>query len=283
MLLIDGVRYKLWTPIDEENQFSPMIKEHSKEIFGEQSLYFDARYVLKSESGIGSIPDAYVISLAVPSELYVIENELSSHQVYNHIVNQLTRFINGVKNQDTRNQIIDMIYDEINKDGIVKATVKKLIDTDDIHHFLSKLLSKEPRIIVIIDQKTRETEEACQTLNIKDIIEFKTFVRENAETVHAHLFEPIIQPARIVMPPVTIIHPPKPIAPPSTESKVFFIYKSKKYEGTFNITSKKITYNGKQYTPSRLSGEITQTSRNGWRDWKYIDEQGNERSINELR
>lgn len=100
MLLIDGVRYRLKAPLDEENEFHPMIKEHFKEIFGEQSLYFDVKYVLKSESGIGSIPDAYVISLSKPSEWYVVENELSSHQVYNHIVNQLARFINGLKNQD---------------------------------------------------------------------------------------------------------------------------------------------------------------------------------------
>lgn len=40
-LIIDGVKYKLWTPKHEEKEFHPMIKEHSKEIFGEKSLYFD--------------------------------------------------------------------------------------------------------------------------------------------------------------------------------------------------------------------------------------------------
>jgi hypothetical protein len=31
MLVIDDVRYKLWTPKDEEKEFHPMIKEYSKE------------------------------------------------------------------------------------------------------------------------------------------------------------------------------------------------------------------------------------------------------------
>jgi predicted transport protein len=191
MIIIDGVKYNLWTPKDEEKEFHPIVKEHFKEIFGENSLYFDVRHILKSASGIGSIPDAYVISLSKPFEWYVVENELSSHSVYDHIVNQLTRFINGIKNQDARNRILDMLYDEINKDGILKATVKKHIDTDDMYLFLSRLLSTPPRIVVIIDHKTHETEEACQSLNIKDIVEFKTYTRENAQNIRAHFFEPL--------------------------------------------------------------------------------------------
>ena len=36
MLLIDGAKYKLWAPQDEEKEFHPTIKEYSKEIFGEE-------------------------------------------------------------------------------------------------------------------------------------------------------------------------------------------------------------------------------------------------------
>ena len=66
MLVIDGVKYRLWTPEDEEKEFHPMIREHHKEIFGEDSVYSDVKHKLKSKSGIGSIPDAYVISLSKP-------------------------------------------------------------------------------------------------------------------------------------------------------------------------------------------------------------------------
>ena len=192
MLLIDGVKYRPWTPKDEEKEFHPMIREHSKEVFGENSLYFDVKHVLKTTSGIGSIPDAYVINLSKPFEWYVVENELASHPVYDHIVKQLTKFINGIANQNAKNQILDMLYDEINKDNVLKAAVQKLIDSTDIYRALSKLLSNPPRIVIIIDQKTPEVEEACQVLKYRtDIVEFKTFVRENAENIRAHLFEPL--------------------------------------------------------------------------------------------
>ena len=36
MLLIDGVRYELWTPPNEDD-FERVVKEHTQEIFSEQS------------------------------------------------------------------------------------------------------------------------------------------------------------------------------------------------------------------------------------------------------
>jgi predicted transport protein len=192
MLLIDSAKFQLWTPKDEENEFHPMVREHSKEIFGENSLYFDVKHVLKTVSGIGSIPDAYAINLSKPFEWYVVENELASHPVYDHIVKQLTKFINGIANQNAKSQIIDTLYDEINKDNVLKAIVQKLVDSTDIYRVLSKLLSNPPRIVIIIDEKTSEVEEACQVLKYKtDIVEFKTFVRENSPNIRAHLFEPL--------------------------------------------------------------------------------------------
>jgi predicted transport protein len=197
MLIIDGVKYKLWTPKDEEKEFHPLVKDHYKEIFGKDSLYFDTKHVLKTVSGIGSIPDAHVISLS-KAELYVVEIELASHPVYDHIVKQLTKFINGIENLDTRNQIIDMIYDEIDSDIVLRAIVQKAIGSTDIYRFVSKLLSKPPRIVIVVDKKTPEIEEACRVLKYQtDIIQFQTFVREDAPNVKAHLFEPLYGVERV--------------------------------------------------------------------------------------
>jgi len=205
MLIIDGIKYKPWTPRDEEKEFHPMIREHSKEIFGEDSLYFDVKHILRTISGIGTIPDAYVICI-VRKEWYVVENELASHPVYDHIVKQLTKFINGIENQNTKNQIIDMLYDEINNDIIIKATVQKKLGSTDIHHFLSKLISKPPTIVILIDQKTPEIIDACGALKYQPhIIEFKTFTREDVPTIRAYEFDSII--------PVTT----KEITPPKGE------------------------------------------------------------------
>jgi len=45
---------------------------------------------------------------------------------------------------------------------------------------------------VIIDERTDKIKEACDILNPKPkIVEFRTFRRENAPSVHAYLFEPL--------------------------------------------------------------------------------------------
>jgi len=191
MLLIDGVKYNLWRPTDEERDFHPIVRRCYKEIFSKDAVYFDVKHVLKTASGIGSIPDAYVVDFSKP-ELYVVEIELSSHPVYDHIVKQLTRFINSIENRDVKSQIVDMIYKEINGDPILKAIIQKMIGSQDIHYFLSILLSKPPRIAIIIDEKTSEIEDACKALRyVPEIVELRTFQREDAPTVLAHLFEPI--------------------------------------------------------------------------------------------
>lgn len=192
MLIVDGVKYKPWTPKDEEKEFHPLVKAQSKEIFGEDTIYFDVKTTLKSASGIGSIPDAYVINLAEPREWYVIENELATHPVYEHIVKQLSKFINGLQNKESRNQILELLYSQINKDKTLRTEVLTKTKSDDLHLCLSELLSQTPKIVVIIDEKTSDVEEACQALKYTpSIIEFKTFENIHNSGVYAHLFEPL--------------------------------------------------------------------------------------------
>jgi predicted transport protein len=191
LLLVDGVKFDLWTPKDEEKEFHPLVKAHHKEIFGEDAFYFDVKHVLKSPSKIGSIPDAYLVSFG-HDEWYVVENELSSHPIYDHIVNQLSKFLNGIKNQDARSQILDALYEDINSDVLRRAEVEKQIDSRDVYHALSKLITKQPRMVVIIDRKTPEIEEALQNLSpTPSIVEFKTYARRDAPNVRAFVFEPL--------------------------------------------------------------------------------------------
>lgn len=194
ILVVDGAKFIPWTPKDEEKEFHPFVKSQSKRIFGEDTIYFDVKTALKTASGIVTIPDAYVIDLAAPNDWYVVENELSTHSVYDHIVKQLTKFINGIENQKSRLHILDLLYAEINKDNTTRKTIIAKTGNVDVYNFLSKLFSKEPIIVVIIDEITPELEEACHALKVTpDIVEFKTFVKADNPNSHAHLFEPFYE------------------------------------------------------------------------------------------
>ncbi|HID18344.1 TPA: hypothetical protein EYP27_02255, partial [Candidatus Bathyarchaeota archaeon] len=78
ILIIDGVKYRVWSP-DSEERLEGMVKEHSREIFGSESFYFDIRRKIRTRAGIGSIPDGYVIDFSgKQSKWFVVEVELSS-------------------------------------------------------------------------------------------------------------------------------------------------------------------------------------------------------------
>jgi hypothetical protein len=72
--------------------------------------------------------------------------------------------------------------------------------------------------------------------------------------------------------------------------KIFATYYSKKLEATFDTDSQKILLLGESHSVSSaadkakftLSGK-TETSTNGWRFWKYVDNNGQEKFIDELR
>jgi len=192
MLIIDGARYNLWIPEDETREFQPIVKEHSKEIFGRDTVYFDISVTLRSLAGLAAKPDGFVIDLG-KNEWYIVEVELSKHNPYDHIVNQLTRFVNAIDNPRIKNNVVETLYDEIDGNRLLRTYIEEKI-TGDIHHWLSKLLFQTPKIVIVIEEKTGDVTEACKILmrNFETfIIEFKTFVRENAENVHAHLFEPL--------------------------------------------------------------------------------------------
>lgn len=106
MLLMNGVRYRLWVP-EEESQFEEIVKEHSKEIFGGDTLYLDIKTKIAAKSGVGAIPDGYPIGFADNSWL-VVEVELSKHPLHRHVISQLSTFMTAIK--DSRKEIIDALY-----------------------------------------------------------------------------------------------------------------------------------------------------------------------------
>lgn len=201
VLLIDGTKYNLWVP-QSEDELEKAIKEHYKEIFGNDSVYLDLKQKLRSKAGIGSIPDGYVLTFEDTPRWCVIEVELSSHPLYDHIAVQVTKFINGIENPYSQREIVNLMDGEISKDEVLKARIRSKIGPEEIHRFLSNLVSNPPVIVIIIDEKTNELQEVCNSLlGEKKIVEFKTFAREGVDLmVHAHIYDTLIKP--VIVPSV---------------------------------------------------------------------------------
>jgi len=192
MLLMDGVRYEEWMPASED-EFEQVVKEHAKDIFGEESIYLE-KHRLRTKSGIAAIPDGYVIIVGNQPQWHIVEVELSTHPLYEHIVPQISKFINGIKNPSTQRDIVDTLYREIDSDEFLRLHLKKAIGTAETYKFLSDLLSESPVVTIIIEKHTEQLDEAVSALAHPEIkvVELQTFAREDVGLpVHAHLFEPL--------------------------------------------------------------------------------------------
>jgi predicted transport protein len=192
IVLIDGVRYRLVTP-DNEDDLEKAIKSSFKHIFGPDSFYFDVKKLIKSKAGVASIPDGYVIFFEPKAKWCILEVELASHSIYDHLVPQLTKFNRGIENSLSRKKIVEILYTVINENEVLKARLKQQIRTGEIYKFIYDLISENPLIVVAIDQRTEELEEALRDIRGEvKAIEFSTFQREGiAGQIRAYMFEPI--------------------------------------------------------------------------------------------
>jgi hypothetical protein len=306
VLLIDGVKYDLWNPSNED-EFEREVKEHITEIFGEQCIYLDKKQKLKSLSGIGSIPDGLAIILGTQPELYIVEYELSNHDVYEHVVSQVSRFINGLLNSSTRQKIARIIYDEISVDPLLKIKVEQTLHSSEIFKFSTELLERKPILTIVIENKTEELSEALkpfsyQNIKAMKVVEFQTFTREGVGlSVHAHLFEPIYFRKAEFATTNVITETIKVRASKNAtyggiikliedgnlkiDQSIWGNYQNARVGAAVTESGKiRLSNNGLEFSSlSMAAQEIVKYSINGWIWWKTLGNDGKEHTLDELR
>lgn len=176
IILKDGVKYTRHY-FDNENQFEKTALGQHKSIFGDNTILFDKQKI-RTATGIGTIPDAFIIS-PENEKWYIIEVELASHDVYQHIIPQMIKFKNALDNVQNRRALTKAfdkaIEDDLNKQACwIAATNDK-----NVFRSLSEIIEKEPELLIIIDDPKKELENSINKLPFATRINvFKTFCRE---------------------------------------------------------------------------------------------------------
>jgi len=301
MLLIDGVKYEEWPP-GSEDEFEQIVKEHARDIFGEQSIYLDIKPKLKSRSGIGSIPDGYAIVFGEQPQWHIVEVELSSHSLYEHIVPQVSKFISGIRNPSTQRDILDALFQQIDGNEFLRLRLKEAIGTTESYKFLADLLSNLPVVTIIIEKHTEQLDEAVSALAHPQIrvVEFQTFAREGVGlSVHAHLFEPLYKPREFLTAELVSDNMAEKRKVTSRRvtlqglidaklvnsgQKIFSNYKGNRYEAEVTATSKlRLLHDNTEWNSlSGASDHITGTSTDGWKWWHTLKD-GKECLMDDLR
>ena len=180
---------------EKEHDFERRVVAHANYIFGERRIYLDCKRRIGGKEGKQSVPDAYLIDLSRPREpqLYVVENEISEHDLFKHIGVQLLQF--SVSFAQAGRTIKQVLFEEISNQPPIKIRCEKYAREGgfrNLDHFLEALvLDNEFRALVIIDEETDDLHAVTKNLGFPvEIIEFSTYVNDKGERIHR--FDPFL-------------------------------------------------------------------------------------------
>jgi hypothetical protein len=189
ILLKDGVEY-IEHSYSAESELEDIVLEHSEAIFGRETILF-RKQRLRSAGGVGSIPDAFVIDLT-ERRWYVIEVELDSHPLFEHIVNQIARFRAGISDSGTLVSLKKAFYEQIKDDPEKELLFQKRAITE-IYKFVSDILDGPPVVEIVIDRLSTGQEDIIEALPFRaHILELRTYYRKGVVAEdHVHRFIPL--------------------------------------------------------------------------------------------
>jgi hypothetical protein len=166
----------------DENEYEKMVVANSDLIFGSQGIYFDIKKKIGKAKEGAAIPDGYYLDLKFHEEpvLYFVEIELSDHDVYGHIGEQVLRF--AISSEMSKHKIKTILIDDINNDHSKKKKIEDFLRVsskyNNINELLDKLIfEKDVAVIIVINETSEQLTRVLSKIKIAaDIIEVQSFI-----------------------------------------------------------------------------------------------------------
>ena len=89
---------------------------------------------------MGTIPDGFVL-LIDEEKWYIVEVELSSHPLHEHIIVQISKFNSAIGASTTRRKLIDAFYDAVENNTPMKDKFEVKGVTKELYKFLSDIIN----------------------------------------------------------------------------------------------------------------------------------------------
>lgn len=138
---------------------------NSKLFFGKHTIYIDYKRRVEGKALGISIPDGFLFDMSDIDnpEFYLVENELSSHDFYNHIFPQITRFFAFFKNEKSQSELVEKIFSIVNVDIELKNEFKNYLKNREIYKFIKDVIDNSKNILLLIDGEKKELPEIIET------------------------------------------------------------------------------------------------------------------------
>jgi len=104
-------------PFDNEDELHNWVAENITTFFGDV-LYVPGSFFITTKRNKRCKPDGYILDIQ-NSAWTIIESELLKHGVWEHIAEQIMRFIVAATNDATKRKIRDVFFDVIESKGLI--------------------------------------------------------------------------------------------------------------------------------------------------------------------
>lgn len=194
-VLANDSRYSLLA-FDSEKEFEKCVIANKNHLFGDEAIYIDVKKrVGRNDSFHKGIPDAFLIDFfeKTTPQLYFIENELISHDVYTHILDQLARFNGSIISAQP--QLRNMLLEHINKNPDLRAAIEEEIKGSPLRNLEELMLflteKQDVKIALVIDDESSDLNIALKVFrNPPDVVVLRRYMCKD-KTIY--MYEPLRQ------------------------------------------------------------------------------------------
>jgi hypothetical protein len=162
-MIYDGKnKFTQWR-FSKEQDLEEAIQKIRKELFGSSRIYLEVKKLIGKKGGQMNIPDAYVLDLssAKAPKLFVVENELSSHDHLRHIAVQILQF--SLAFETNPHKVKEVLRGALKGDPAAESRVLAYATAngfENIDYLLEQMVHRKEAFnaLVIIDEINDELE-----------------------------------------------------------------------------------------------------------------------------
>lgn len=184
-------------PYDKESDLEDSVNEIKDTIFGSARIYLDDKKKIGQKGGINNLPDGYLIDLTNNQDpkIFVVENDLASHQHLKHIAVQILEFSLSFETSKVKvkNIIKEMLQKRPDEWKKCEAFAKKN-GYENVDYLLESIIHKKNSFnaLLIIDELGEELETVLIS-RFKFPVEVTTLKRYKSESGKTlYEFEPFL-------------------------------------------------------------------------------------------
>jgi hypothetical protein len=178
-----------------ESDLEAAINQVKSELFGEHRIYLDVKKKIGAKAGLRNIPDGYLVDLSGQSpRLYVVENELASHEPLRHIAVQILEF--SLSFEAEPRAVKNILFNALREqpDALAKCeTYAASHNFRNLDHFLDALVFETPFAALVVIDEIPENLENVLAKKFQfgvEVLELACYENGNGERVFR--FEPFL-------------------------------------------------------------------------------------------